>query len=88
MLWEKLNITTDLWSSVNSNPYTSLHNALYISKEWELSTFALNTYFPHDHNGESLADAIKDTFQAWELDSKNQVCRTTNNGSNICITSY
>jgi len=57
---------------------------IHISKEWELSTFTLNTmYFPQDHNGENLADAIKDTLQAWELDSKNQVCLTNDNGSNI-----
>ena len=56
----------------------------YISKEWELSTFALNAmYFPQDHNGENLADAIKHTLKVWELYSKNQVCLTTNNGSNI-----
>ena len=77
---EYYSVTTDLWSSVNSNPNMS-YTIHFISKEWELSTFALNTmYFPQDHNGENLADAIKDTLHAWELDSKNQVCLTTDNG--------
>ena len=35
------------------------------------------------HNGENLAQAITDTLQSWGLESKNQVCLTTNNGSNI-----
>jgi len=82
---EYYSATTDLWSSANSNPCMS-YTMHYISKEWELSTFALNAiHFHQDYNGENLADAkIKDTLQAWELDSKNQVvCLTTDNGSNI-----
>ena len=38
--------TTDTWSSVHSDPYMS-YTMHYVSKEWELRTFALGTvYFP------------------------------------------
>jgi len=75
--------TTDMWSSVNSDPYMS-YTIHYVSKEWDLRSIALGTmYFPQDHNGENLAEAITDTLQSWGLDSNNQVCITTDNGSNI-----
>ena len=31
----------------------------------------------------NLSDAIKETLQSWNLDSKNQVHLTTDNGSNV-----
>ena len=75
--------TTDMWSSVNHDPYMS-YTIHYITEEWELQSIALGTlYFPEDHTGENLSDAIKETLQSWNLDSKNQVCLTTDNGSNV-----
>ena len=75
--------TTDMWSSVSSDPYMS-YTIHYITEKWELQSIALSTlYFPEDHTGENLSDTIKETLQSWNLDSKNQVCLTTDNGSNI-----
>ena len=75
--------TTDMWSSINGDPYMS-YTIHYITEEWELQSTALGTlYFPEDHTGENLSDAIKETLQSWNLDSKNQVFLTTDNGSNI-----
>ena len=55
---EYYSATTDLWSCVNSDLCMS-YTIHYISKEWELSAFALNAiHFPQDHNVENLADAI------------------------------
>ena len=76
MLYDIKNIefysaTTDMWSSVNSDPYMS-YTIHYVSKEWDLHSIALSTMcFPQD------------TLQSWGLDSNNQVCITTDNGINI-----
>ena len=44
--------TTDIWSSVNGDPYMS-YTIHYITEEWELQSIALGTlYFPEDHTGE------------------------------------
>ena len=75
-----------MWSSVNGDPYMS-YTIHYITEEWELQSIALGTlYFPEDHTGENLSDAIKETLQSWNLDIKNQVCLTTDNGSNVLCT--
>ena len=75
--------TTDMWSSVSSDPYMS-YTIHFVTEKWELQSIALSTlFFPEDHNGENISDAIKETLQSWNLDSKNQVCLTTDNGSNI-----
>ena len=72
-----------MWSSINGDPYMS-YTIHYITEEWELRSTALGTlYFPEDHTSENLSEAIKETLQSWNLDSKNQVCLTTDNGSNI-----
>ena len=43
--------TTDMWSSINGDPYMS-YTIHYITEEWELQSTALGTlYFPEDHNG-------------------------------------
>lgn len=75
--------TTDMWSSINGDPYMS-YTIHYITEEWELRSTALGTlYFPQNHTGENISDAIRETLESWKLDSKNQVCLTTDNGSNI-----
>ena len=75
--------TADMWSSVSSDPYMS-YTIHFVTEKWELQSIALSTlFFPEDHNGENISDAIKEPLQSWNLDSKNQVCLTTDNGSNI-----
>ena len=75
--------TTDMWSSINGEPYMS-YTIHYITEDFGLHSTALGTfYFPEDHTGENIADAIKETLHSWNLDKKNQVCITTDNGSNI-----
>ena len=72
-----------MWSSVSSDPYMS-YNIHYIIKKWELQSTALSTlFFPEDHSGENLSDAIKKMLRSWNFDNKIQVCLTTDNGSNI-----
>lgn len=75
--------TTDLWSSVGLRPYMS-YTIHFVDDNWKLSSRCLQThYLPQDHTGENLADAMKETLCTWDLKEANQVCITTDSGSNI-----
>ena len=75
--------TTDMWSSITGEPYLS-YTVHYISHEWKLESKCLQTlYFPVDHTAENIAETLQDTLEQWGLESKNQSCITTDNGSNI-----
>ena len=75
--------TTDLWSSVGLCPYMN-YTIHFIDNNWRLSNRCLETHFlPQSHTGENLADAMIETLRAWELSEANQVCITTDSGSNI-----
>ena len=80
--------TMDMWSSATSAPYMS-YTVHYIDPQWSLQSWCLQTLFvPQDHNADNLADVMTETLTNWSLDPVNQVCVTTNNGSNIvCATS-
>ena len=36
-----------------------------------------------DHTAENIAETLQDNLEQWGLDSKNQTCIGTDNGSNI-----
>ena len=56
----------------------------HIDAEWNLKTHTLGTRFvPQDHNADILGVAMTELLKDWDLDAKNQVCVTTDNGSNI-----
>ena len=75
--------TTDMWSSVGMQPYMS-YTIHYIDGNWEFQNKCLQTqFFPEDHTGIHLAEAMEAALGLWELDPINQVCLTTDNGSNI-----
>ena len=80
--------TTDLWSSATSAPYMS-YTVHFIDQEWNLQSWCLQTLFvPQDHDAYNLAEVMVETLDNWGLDPRNQVCLTTDNGSNIvCATS-
>lgn len=79
--------TTDLWSSGTQHPYMSF-TIHYITENWEMKTSCLQTQFlPSDHTGDNLAEALESVLEAWNLKKEQQVCITTDNGSNIvCAT--
>ena len=75
--------TTDLWSSTTTGPYIS-YTVHFIGDNWELQCYCLQTmYCPEDHTGENLVSALESTLEAWALQSKQQSCLTTDNGSNF-----
>ena len=72
--------TTDMWTSATSAPYMS-YTVHFIDPQWCLQSWCLQTLFvPQDHDADNLADVMTETLTNWSLD---QVCLTTDNGSNI-----
>lgn len=77
---------TDLWSSIGLKPYIS-YTIHYLDNEWKLQSKCLQTHFlPENHTAEVIADSLTTTLVLWELKAENQVCLTTDNGSNIKMT--
>ena len=74
--------TTDLWFSEGMKPYLSY--TIHFICIWKLLSRCLQTSFmPEDHTGENLAEAIKCSLEAWELDESKQVCLTADSRANI-----
>ena len=40
-------------------------------------------YLPQNHTGINIADALESILESWSLKSEQQVCITTDNGSNM-----
>ncbi|KAL2081911.1 hypothetical protein ACEWY4_021729 [Coilia grayii] len=74
-------LTTDMWSSRTCEPYMCV--TMHYIVEWEMKSACLQTtYFPQDHTGENIAEALGDVTTTWML-NPNPVAITTVNGSNI-----
>ncbi|KAL1264138.1 hypothetical protein QQF64_004493 [Cirrhinus molitorella] len=72
-----------LTSSRSSEPYLSL-TVHFIDKDWNLVSLCLQTvYFPEDHTGEAIAAGLADVLAFWGLSNEQQVCITTDSGTNI-----
>nr|XP_023693148.1 zinc finger BED domain-containing protein 1-like isoform X2 [Paramormyrops kingsleyae] len=57
---------------------------IHFIEDWEMKTACLQTsYFPQDHTGEHIAEALHDALLNWKLDEKGLVAITTDNGSNV-----
>ena len=78
--------TTDLWTSANIIPYLTF-TVHFIDCHWSLCSFCLETLpLFKDHTGENIADAICDVLSNWNLDPRNLIATTTDNGSNFLST--
>ena len=56
----------------------------YIDDIWEIQSKYLQTlYFPESHTSENLSEGLRETLKSWGLKEPQQVCITTDNGSNI-----
>ncbi|KAJ8369457.1 hypothetical protein SKAU_G00094850 [Synaphobranchus kaupii] len=74
--------TSDMWSSRTCEPYMSL--TIHFIEDWEMKTACLQTsYFPQDHTGEHIAEALQDAIASWKLNERHMVAITTDNGSNV-----
>lgn len=75
-------LTSDMWSSRTCEPYMSL--TVHFIQDWEMKTACLQTsYFPQDHTGEHIAEALQDAIASWKLNERHLVAITTDNGSNV-----
>ncbi|XP_059371308.1 E3 SUMO-protein ligase ZBED1-like [Carassius carassius] len=75
-------LTSDMWSSRTCEPYMSM--TVHFIQDWEMKTACLQTsYFPQNHTGEHIAEALLDAIASWKLQEKYLVAITTDNGSNI-----
>ncbi|XP_019211639.1 zinc finger BED domain-containing protein 1-like [Oreochromis niloticus] len=75
-------LTTDLWTSRDTQPYMSV-TIHFINKDWTLCARCLQTaYFPEDHTGGMLAQGLRDTLESWGLQECHLVCVTTDNATN------
>lgn len=53
-------------------------------EDWEIKSACLQTsYFPRDHTGEHIAEALKDALLCWKLEEKRLVAVTMDNRANI-----
>ena len=75
--------TTDLWSSITSEPYLS-YTIHYIDKDWNMCSKCLQThYMPEAHTAVNLQEALTASLGQWNLDPYKQVAITTDSGANI-----
>ena len=72
-----------MWSSKELKPYMS-YTLHFIDNDWTLQNRRLQAqFFPESHTGENIAEAMQSALDSWNLKAENQVCLTTDNGSNI-----
>ena len=75
--------TTDLWSSITSEPYLS-YTVHFIDNNWNLHAKCLQThYIPEAHTGVNLKEVLASSLNQWHLNPDNQVAITTDSGTNI-----
>ena len=76
-----------MWSSSTMEPYMS-YSVHFINDECILQSRCLQTLFvPKDHNADNLNYVPTETLAQWNIEADQQVCITTDNGSNIlCAT--
>ncbi|XP_067301389.1 E3 SUMO-protein ligase ZBED1-like [Pseudorasbora parva] len=75
-------LTTDMWRSRTCKPYMCV--TIHFILDWEIKSACLQTtYFPQDHTGENIAEALRDVTKTWMLNPNGPVAITTDNGANI-----
>lgn len=75
--------TTDLRSSRVMQPYLSL-TLHFINDDWTLRSVCLQTaYFHDEHQGEIIAQGLKDALSSWNLPEDRPTCMTTDSGTNM-----
>ncbi|ROL50917.1 Zinc finger BED domain-containing protein 6 [Anabarilius grahami] len=71
-----------MWSSRTCEPYMCI--TIHYILDWKIKSACLQTtYFPQDHTGENIAQALRDVTTTWMLNPNGPVAITTDNGANI-----
>ena len=56
---------------------------MHFMEDWEMKSACLQTsYFPQDHTGEHIAEALQEPLESWNLNPTGLVAVTTDNRSN------
>lgn len=75
-------LSTDIWTSRKTEGYLTL-TAHFISSEWELKSFVLNTIrIRNSHTGENIKSEIETALDKWGIKHKVSTL-VTDNGANI-----
>ncbi|RXN13639.1 zinc finger BED domain-containing 1-like protein [Labeo rohita] len=78
-----LSFTTDIWTPVSMEAYMAV-TCHFISQEWELSTFVLETKaFEFSHTGVNIAQQLGDAADAFAIPNYKRVAIVHDNASNM-----
>jgi hypothetical protein len=79
---EVFSLTTDMWTSVQMDPYMGI-TVHFINAHWDLESLNLGAFpFSDDHTGDNIAQEITTILEEWRLPLTKLVCGTTDNASN------
>uniref|UniRef100_H3AF17 HAT C-terminal dimerisation domain-containing protein n=1 Tax=Latimeria chalumnae TaxID=7897 RepID=H3AF17_LATCH len=80
---EKVAITTDLWTALNTESYVTI--TCHFIRRWKMESVVLQTRaMPERHTAENLADMLNTAAETWNLKGKITAC-VHDNASNIVL---
>ena len=81
---ESFAATMDISSSSTMEPYFS-YTLHHISEDWQLKIIVWRCWICHKpyRNQHTVAEALESIIESWHLNSEQQICITTDNGSNM-----
>uniref|UniRef100_H2ZY22 HAT C-terminal dimerisation domain-containing protein n=1 Tax=Latimeria chalumnae TaxID=7897 RepID=H2ZY22_LATCH len=80
---EKVAITTDSWTALNTESYVTI--TCHFIRQWKMESVALQTHaMPKRHTAENLADMLNTAAETWNLKGKITAC-VHDNTSNIVL---
>ncbi|XP_064417131.1 E3 SUMO-protein ligase ZBED1-like [Latimeria chalumnae] len=80
---EKVAITTDSWTALNTESYVTI--TCHFIRQWEMESVILQTRaMPERHTAENLADMLNTVAETWNLKGKITAC-VHDNASNIVL---
>uniref|UniRef100_H3A6Y0 HAT C-terminal dimerisation domain-containing protein n=1 Tax=Latimeria chalumnae TaxID=7897 RepID=H3A6Y0_LATCH len=80
---EKVAITTDSWTTLNTESYVTI--ACHFIRQWKMESIILQTHaMPERHTTENLADMLNTAAETWNLKGKITTC-VHDNASNIVL---
>jgi hypothetical protein len=67
---DKVNITTDMWTSCQKLSYMMV-TCHFVDSTWCIQKRILNfCNVPHSHSGVIIVNALRDCFSNWEIEDK------------------
>ena len=83
LIFARISVTTDGWTSITGDPYLSL-TAHFITTDWHLTTRCLFTmYSPESHTADHISNFVKEGVHEYGLRIGNVVSITTDSAANM-----